>query len=418
MQTLAQLRRGDLEGIRHLKLSENLSTFPEEIFTLSETLEVLDLSANALKSLPSNLSRLKKLKIAFFSNNLFTEVPSVFKGCDSLYMLGFKANKIKSFEEDILPLSISWLILTDNELPCLPSSIGKLTKLQKFAVAGNKLSCLPVEMKNCKNLELIRLSANELTEIPSWLLALPRLSWLAFSGNPCSRAKEFSMKALAYEDLDIQELLGEGASGEIYKAYSKTLDKEVAFKLFKGEVTSDGYAKDEMNAYMSMDDHAGLIKVLARLLGDERLGLILELIPKSFVNLGNPPSLQTCTRDTFEKNQEFTADTILKIAQNISSAAAHLHASGLMHGDLYAHNILINGQGKTYLGDFGAATFYTDEGAYEKIEVRAFACLLDDLLSLCTEASSKIYLELKVLCESCMQEEVQKRPVFKEMFIG
>ncbi|HIC44391.1 MAG TPA: protein kinase [Sulfurimonas sp.] len=416
MQTLKQLHNGDLKGTKHLKLREGLSSFPQEIFTLSETLEVLDLSFNALSELP-DLSSFKKLKIAFFSNNFFTKIPPVFKNCKELYMLGFKANKIDSFDEDILPLSISWLILTDNALSYLPKSIGKLQKLQKFAVAGNKLETLPIEMKNCTNLELIRLSANELKEIPLWLLELPSLSWLAFSGNPFSKVEEFSLDELPYSDLKVKDLLGEGASGEIYKAYSKGLEKDIAFKLFKGAVTSDGYAKDEMNAYMSTGEHKNLIKVLAKLEGDERLGLILELIPKSYKNLGLPPSLQTCTRDTFEKDQVFSAASIMKIAKDMASVSEHLHSRGLMHGDFYAHNILINEKDKSYLGDFGAASFYKDnEEAYERIEIRAYGCLLEDLLNLCTDPQDPQYLRLQELSSKCMDYNISKRPLFKELF--
>jgi len=419
MHTLAQLRSGELKGIKRLSLSENLKEFPKEIYELSETLEILDLSHNELSTLPSDLHRLKNLRIAFFSNNLFTYIPDVFKSCTKLYMLGFKANKIEIFAEDILPLSISWLILTDNAIKKLPSSIGKLKKLQKCALAGNKISSLPSEMQNCKNVELLRLSANDLQEIPSWLLTLPRLAWLAFSGNPCSCKQEFSLPELPYADLEVEELLGEGASGEIYRAFSKSLNKEVAFKLFKGAVTSDGYAIDEMSAYMSTGEHEGLIKVLAKLEGEERLGLVLELIPKAYTNLGLPPSLETCTRDTFEEGKKFSAASIEKIAKSMASAAGHLHKKGLMHGDLYAHNILINEDDKTYLGDFGAASFYDlSNTAYEKIEVRAFGCLLDDLLSLCQEKEGSLYAELKRLCASCMDKEVSARPLFKEMFIG
>ena len=417
MQTLEQLRNGDLVGVRRLKLSENISVFPEEIFSLSDTLEVLDLSFNLLSKLPSDFHRLKKLKIAFFSNNLFTIIPPVFKECHNLYMLGFKANKIKSFDEDILPLSISWLILTDNEIISLPHSIGKLSKLQKFAVAGNKLKTLPPELQKCKNLELIRLSANELTEIPSFLLELPRLAWLAFSGNACSKVEEFSLPSLAYEDLEVQDLLGEGASGEIYKAFSKSLNQDVAFKLFKGAVTSDGYAKDEMNAYMSTGTHKNLIQVIAKLEGDERLGLILELIPKSYESLGLPPSLRTCTRDTFEHNKRFSIETIVTLAKDMACVAQHLHSKGLMHGDFYAHNILINKENKSYLGDFGAASFY--EGnveAYERVEVRAYGCLLDDLLILCDDTHDSMYVRLKELSIRCMHLDTHQRPLFRDMF--
>jgi len=417
MHTLSQLRSGELLGIKKLQLSEGLESFPQEIFTLADTLEILDLSHNNLASLPKDLNRLKKLKIAFFSYNLFTEVPNVFKDCKQLNMLGFKANKIISFAEDILPLSINWLILTDNEIEVLPSSIGKLHKLQKCALAGNKIKVIPKEIQGCKNLELLRLSANKIEAIPSFLLELPKLSWLAFSGNPCSAQKELSLQEISYHDLEIAERLGEGASGEIYKAYAKPLEKEVAFKLFKGAVTSDGYAKDEMNAYMSTGEHENLIKVLAKLEGNERLGLILELIPKDFINLGNPPNFQTCTRDTFEEGKSFSCESILSIARQISSAAAHLHSRNLMHGDLYAHNILINEKDKSYLGDFGAASFY-EEGndLYEKIEVRAFGCLIDDLLYLCEKRESLLYKSLYALSQRCLSENLSIRPLFNEMF--
>jgi len=413
MQTLEQLRAGKLQGIKRLTLSENLTTFPEEIFDLADSLEILDLSHNALTSLPHDISRLTKLRIAFFSYNSFSRLPS-FNGCNNLTMLGFKGNQLETFDEDILPLEINWLILTDNRLKNLPRSIGKLTKLQKFPLAGNQLVSLPDEMAQCRNLELLRLSANNLQSIPSWLWKLPKLSWLAFSGNPCSPKSQFELQEIPYESLEVKEKLGSGASGDIYKAYSKS--QTVALKLFKGSITSDGYAHDEMNAYMSTGEHPNLIKVLSKLAGDERLGLVLEYIPDVYRNLGLPPDFETCTRDTFTDETTFNPETIFEVAKGIASAAAHLHARGLMHGDLYAHNILINDDNHSYLGDFGAASFYEPHRKeFERVEVRAFGCLLDDMLSLCPAKKGNIYEMLKQLKEQCMNEHVEERPLFSEM---
>jgi len=418
MQTLQQLKSGELKGVRKLTLSENLTTFPEEILELAESLEILDLSHNQLCEIPKEISRLKKLKIAFFSNNNFTKVPDSFKECENLYMLGFKANKIDTFDEDILPLTISWLILTDNCIAALPHSMGKLSKLQKCGLSGNKLNELPDSMKNCRNLELIRLAANNFQEIPSWLLSLPKLSWLAFAGNPCSTSKRVTMKNISHDNMTILELLGEGASGKIFKAYSKDLGTEVALKLFKGTVTSDGYAIDEMNACMSVGEHPNLIKVLAKIEEENKLGLLLELIPNDYVNLGNPPNLDTCTRDTFEENRTFKLQTIYAIAKAIISVSAHLHSLNIMHGDLYAHNILLHPNENCYLGDFGAASFYEVKNeSYEKIEVRAFGCLLDDLLSRVESESlqDNLYITLDTLRSKCMSENLQNRPLFKEI---
>ena len=416
MQTLEELRSGKLDGVRQLKLRENLTSFPEEIYSLADSLEILDLSHNQLSTLPQDLHRLHKLKIAFFSNNNFTEVPSAFKECYSLYMLGFKANKIELFEEDILPVSISWLILTDNKIKTLPASMGKLHKLQKCALAGNQIERLPETMQACQNLELLRLSANKLKEVPSWLLRLPKLSWLAFSGNPCSGLQKFDLEQVNCKDLELKELLGEGASGEIFKAYSKIHKEEVAVKIFKGAVTSDGYAKDEMNAYMSTGEHPHLISVIAKVEEEKRLGLLLELIPTSFKNLGNPPNFNTCTRDTFEEGTSFSVETVVEVAKAMISASLHLHSRGLMHGDLYAHNILIDEKNSCYLGDFGAASFY-DLGNkdFEKIEVRAFGCLLEDMLTLCTDKYNRVYQNLEKVAARCMTEDIDNRPLFLEL---
>lgn len=417
MQTVAQLRSGELKGIKRLTLSENLTAFPQEIFELADTLEVLDLSHNALTCLPKDISRLTQLKIAFFSYNKFTILPS-FIGCQNLSMLGFKANQIEKFDEDILPMSINWLILTDNKLTQLPRSIGKLHKLQKFPLAGNQIKRLPDEMAQCKNLELLRLSANQLEEIPLWLLSLPKLSWLAFSGNPCSGSQTFELQEVEYEKLEVKELLGSGASGEIFKAYCNVHEKDVALKLFKGTITSDGYAHDEMNACMGVGEHPHLIKVLAKLQGDNRLGLLLEYVPDVYRNLGNPPSFETCTRDTFVEDAIFSITTIQKVAKAVVSAAAHLHSHGLMHGDLYAHNILINDKSHCYLGDFGAASFYEPhQKEFEKIEVRAFGCLLEDMLTLSVTREGEEYQILEKLRAKCMDKNLEKRPLFCEIVI-
>jgi hypothetical protein len=49
MHTLAQLRAGELSGITRLDLSCGLTEFPREIFDLADTLEILNLSGNAIE---------------------------------------------------------------------------------------------------------------------------------------------------------------------------------------------------------------------------------------------------------------------------------------------------------------------------------------------------------------------------------
>ncbi|SMG55722.1 leucine-rich repeat-containing protein kinase family protein [Paraburkholderia susongensis] len=444
--TLEQLRAGQLAGARQLKLACGLSEFPREIFDLADTLEVLDLSGNALSALPADLPRLRNLRILFASNNPFTRLPEVLGECAQLSMIGFKANRIREVPGRALPPQLRWLILTDNEIECLPAELGRCTQLQKLMLAGNRLRALPEELIACSRLELLRLAANRFDELPRWLLRLPRLAWLAYAGNPFSAALEdaaFSaapIREIRWDALRLEQQLGEGASGVIYRATLRAdrhgaqerEPRAVAVKLFKGAVTSDGLPDCEMAACLHGGDHANLIPVLGKVAGHPAgaHGLVMELIDPRFVNLAGPPSLTSCTRDVYRDGTRFHLAAVLGIASGIADVASHLHRRGVMHGDLYAHNILHGGAGRALLGDFGAASFHAagDRGlgiALQRLEVRAYGCLLEELLERCDaldaqprfagQLAGQVAAQLATLKARCLSEEIDSRPLFDEI---
>lgn len=416
MQTLQQLESGELAGAHSLALSCALTHFPDAIFNLADTLEHLDLSGNALNSLPADFGRLGKLKRLFLSQNRFTEVPEVIADCPQLEMVGFKANRIATMSERAVPPNTRWLILTDNCLERLPDAIGQCQRLEKLMLAGNRLTALPASLAACVNLALLRISANRLEQLPAWLLSMPRLSWLAFAGNRCTTAPALTadLPGIDWGALELQEQLGEGASGVISEALWLTENRQVAVKLFKGELTSDGLPASEMAACVAAGRHPNLVAVLGKLGGHpaQREGLVLELIDPGYINLGLPPTFATCSRDVYAAGTTFSSEQIAAISAGIASACLTLHAKGLMHGDLYAHNIMVAAAGPALLGDFGAATSY-DRAApsarlLERIEVRAFGCLLDDLLRQ-TPAVDGHWARLR---DACLDEVVERRPDF------
>lgn len=393
MQTLEQLRRGECQGATRLKLSEQLTEFPEEIYSLSDTLEVLDLSNNKLTDLPSDFTRLTKLRIFFGSNNLFQHVPQVLGLMPELEMIGFKSCQIKTVSEQCLPAKTRWLILTDNQIEQIPQSIGRLTYLEKLMLAGNSIRDLPNSFANLTNLRLLRLAANQLTAFPDVLLDLPKLAWLAFSGNPfCApRDLHFDFTQVTSAELQLHEVLGQGASGLISKAsWLQNLNgfaDEVAVKVFKGDVTSDGYPQDELDACLTVGGHECLIKPLAHIHEPDCAALVMDLIPKDYYNLGQPPSLVSCTRDTFTQGQSFSAEQADFIIAQMRSIVAHLESKQVSHGDLYAHNVLINQDSHILFGDFGAASKYhhltlAQQAGIQKIERRALAYFEEDMQSL------------------------------------
>jgi serine/threonine protein kinase len=111
---------------------------------------------------------------------------------------------------------------------------------------------------------------------------------------------------------------------------------------------------------------------------------------------------------------------VLDLAQGLAAVGAHLHARGISHGDFYAHNVLYHPEGGCYLGDFGAASFYPpqDSGVanpVEALEVRAFGCLLGELLERCEPEMDVRLSELKALQLRCMAPEAASRPRFAEL---
>jgi hypothetical protein len=398
LQTLAQLRSGALNGIKQLKLSEKLTEFPKEILSLAESLEVLDLSNNALSSLPDELIQLNNLKIFFASQNNFKHLPEVLGRLPKLEMIGFKANKIKQVSESSLPAQLRWLILTDNQIVTLPDSLGERPRLQKLALAGNHLTSLPKTMVNAHNLELIRISANKLSKCPDQLLNLPKLAWFAFAGNDFSKVtsdnkySQRSVPQVSSTSYTLEHVLGEGASGVISKAHWNTpqitFPNEIAVKVFRGEVTSDGYPEDELQACLQVGHHANLVKSLALVKEEQQLALIMNLIPAHYENLGLPPCFNSCTRDTFPQGFTLAIQQITHIVNQMTDVFNHLHNNKVCHGDLYAHNTLFDQQGNIIFGDFGAATSYqmlttNQQKKIRKIEQRALMHFIEDLLSIC-----------------------------------
>lgn len=419
-QTLEALRAGSLAGTRELTLREGLTAFPSEIFGLADTLEVLDLSGNALTELPADLGRLKKLRVLFCSGNRFTRLPASLGDCAALSQIGFRGNLLEAIPAESLPPATRWLTLTDNCLTVLPDALGERPALQKLMLSGNSLDRLPDSLAGSENLELLRLAANRLDALPAWLTDLPRLAWLAWSGNPLDRHVTIPAEnTIDWADLTPGALLGQGASGQVHAAIWATPDsgsRSVAVKLFKGAMTSDGLPEQEMAACLAAGEHPHLTGALGRLEGhpDGVAGLLMPLLPSHWRVLADPPSRESCSRDVYDPALRLDLDVALRIACGIGAAAAHLHGRGMTHGDLYAHNVLWDGdQGQAVLSDFGAASFLPQgrEEGLERLEVLAWGRLLEELLATSRQTVSP---PIAALAAHCVQPDPRARPSLAE----
>jgi hypothetical protein len=418
--TLEALRAGRLHGVQRLDLTGlGLRELPREVFALADTLEILDLGGNALEDLPADLPRLHRLRILFCTGNRFERMPEVLGRCPALEMVAFKSNRLREVPSAAIPPRLRWLILTDNQIEALPDTLGDCPRLEKLALAGNRLSALPASLARCEQLALLRLSANRFEELPAWLLTLPRLAWLAFGGNPLTLDREATslrqttLPLVPWGQLQIEALLGQGASGQIHRVRDAT-GRPQALKIFKGALTSDGLPGSELAAALQAGRHPRLIGVEARLSEhpEGADGLLMPLIDPACRVLAAPPSLDSCSRDVYAPSLRLRAATLLRMAAGLADALAHLHARGVAHGDLYAHNILHDGEGQAWLGDFGAASLLqalppAQARAVQQLDVLAFGHLLDEGLARCEDPPPPA---LTHLCGACQHRDPSQRP--------
>ena len=417
---LEALRAGERVGARNLDLSRcGLEAMPREVFDLADTLEQLDLSGNRLKTLPADMGRLSKLQRLFCSGNPFDVLPVAIGDCPLLSQIGFRGCGLREVPAEALPPALRWLTLTDNRLDHLPAALGERPALQKLMLAGNRLRSLPKTMAGAANLELLRISANDFAGVPSWLATLPALSWLAFASNPFeTRQATAPVAAIPWDDLRVGPLLGQGASGHVHAAVWSREDgtQPVALKVFKGTMTSDGLPECERAACLAAGPHPNLVAGLGSLADhpDGSAGLVMPMIPSGWRILAGPPDAESCSRDVYPADFRISTDAAIRIARGIGAAAAHLHANGLLHGDIYAHNIFWDGAGgAARLSDFGAASFMAaqEPARLARLEVRALGILLGELLDRCDSAPAEGLVSLQ---RACMASDPSSRPEMGE----
>ena len=107
-----------------------------------------------------------------------------------------------------------------------------------------------------------------------------------------------------------------------------------------------------------------------------------------------------------------------RLVRDVAAGLTHLHARGLLHGDVYGHNILWDAAtGAAALSDFGAASVLPDGpagAALQRIEVRAFGLLLGEALDRASADFSDA-AGLRDLERACIQADVGARPAMAEV---
>lgn len=400
-------------GTRELLCAHNRIVLPPSLVPWCN-LTVLDLGSNGLKTLPASVGFLAALQSLNLAHNSLSTLPPEIGRLRALRVLGLRSNLLTALPDQLGDLEqLESLFLTDNRLTELPRTMGRLLKLRKLQAASNALTSLPEELGECASLEMLRLPCNALAQVPRSLSAHPRLCWLSLSGNarfcappaPAAPVPSVAPGELLCED---EAPLGpSGASGGVCAALWR--GRRVALKRFVSGVSPDGAPTDEVAAACAVR-HGCVVAVLA--VQQEPLALLMSLAPGQ--PLGGRPCAASLLRCTYPAGAGWTSRFARTAARDVAAGLAGCHAVRVAHGDVYAHNVVVDSQGRATLVDMGAAWGYPQGCSvdFERLEVRAFGLLLHELAQ---RTQGGVDRELGAVAQACLQEQVDGRPCFREL---
>ncbi|XP_040891787.1 PH domain leucine-rich repeat-containing protein phosphatase 2 [Toxotes jaculatrix] len=152
--------------LQHNKLAE----LPESLFYKALNLKYLNVSANALESIPpssqseESLSTLQELYLT--GNNLNENCGALLVGHQNLRVLHIAYNQLLSFPASKLSKLelLEELNLSGNKLKTIPSTVSSCKRLHTLIAHTNHITVFP-EILNLPEIKLVDLSCNELTEI-------------------------------------------------------------------------------------------------------------------------------------------------------------------------------------------------------------------------------------------------------------
>ncbi|XP_017333014.1 PH domain leucine-rich repeat-containing protein phosphatase 2 isoform X1 [Ictalurus punctatus] len=152
--------------LQHNKLTE----LPENFFSKALNLKYLNISANALETIPpssqteESLSTLQELYLT--GNNLNENCAALLVGHQNLRVLHVAYNQLLSFPASKLSKLelLEELNVSGNKMKTVPSTVSSCKRLHTLISHSNHISVFP-EVLNLPEIKLVDVSCNELTEI-------------------------------------------------------------------------------------------------------------------------------------------------------------------------------------------------------------------------------------------------------------
>ncbi len=150
----------------------------------------------------------------------------------------------------------------------------------------------------------------------------------------------------------LEEEIGQGGMGRVYKAYDTTLDRTVVLKLLAPNLVAEADSRRRFlreARLASALDHPNICTVYEIAEAGDQYFIVMQYLPGRTLKRvigGKPVGLAG----------------LLSIALQVGDALAAAHATGIVHRDIKSSNIIITPKGRAKVLDFGLAKLLGEQG--------------------------------------------------------
>ena len=156
---------------------------------------------------------------------------------------------------------------------------------------------------------------------------------------------------------EILEVIGTGGMAVVYKARCHRLNRLVAVKILKDELSKDEEFRNRFHAEsqaVAMLSHPNIMAVYDVSTHDEADYIVMELIDGITL------------KQYMEKKGTLNWKETLHFAMQIAKALEHAHGRGIVHRDIKPHNVMVLKNGSAKVTDFGIARLMSQSNTLTK----------------------------------------------------
>ncbi len=151
---------------------------------------------------------------------------------------------------------------------------------------------------------------------------------------------------LISERYELEELVGTGGMSSVYRAHDRLLERKVALKVLHQQYADDEEYVERFRREarsVAQLSHPNIVTVIDRGESDGRQFIVFE-----YVDGDNLKAL-------VERSGALPVATAVSLAHQVARGLAFAHEQGIVHRDVKPQNVLMNGDGRAKVTDFGIA---------------------------------------------------------------